>query len=101
MMSRIRSALILAALLGAGPTARPADLAITVGPGPTTISPEEAALGPDPARGIEHGLILLEECAFDDDYGQATKIQFHRRSKILSNEGRDLANVEILIQPDM
>lgn len=67
---------------------------IEVGPGPTTLSEEEKAIAADPASGIEHGVILLEETEQDEDIGTTGEIRYHLRAKILSNEGRDLANVE-------
>jgi hypothetical protein len=49
----------------------------------------------DPAKGIEHGVILLDETVRNDAFGYATKTQVHRRAKILSSEGRKLADVEV------
>jgi len=64
-------------------------------PGPSTISEEEKAIAPDPNRGMEHGVVLLEEFERDERLGSATEIRFHLRAKILSNEGRHLGDVEI------
>jgi hypothetical protein len=64
-------------------------------PGPAVMSEEESALEADPAKGIEHALILVEETWRAEDQGTATKTAFHMRAKILSNEGRALANIEI------
>ena len=55
---------------------------IEIRPGLKAISAEEAALAPDPARGLDRGVILLDETLLDDAYGNATKIAFHRRAKI-------------------
>ena len=64
------------------------------GPGPAAISDEEMAIVADPNNGATHGVILLEEW-LQDDNAKIGRTRFHMRAKILSNEGRDLANVEI------
>jgi hypothetical protein len=61
------------------------------------MSEEEKAIQADPAAGIEHAVILVEETFRDEDLGAAMETTFHVRAKILSNEGRDLANIEIPI----
>jgi hypothetical protein len=68
---------------------------IEVDAGPKGISQEESAIQPDAASGSEHGVILIEETDRNEDNGVETETSFHLRAKILSNEGRDLANVEI------
>jgi hypothetical protein len=68
-------------------------------PGPTTISPEEAAIVADPEAGIEHGVILVKEFSRNEARQAGTLSAFHLRAKILSNEGRDLANVELPLFP--
>ncbi len=73
---------------------------VDVKPGPTTISAEEAAIQADPARGIEHGVILVEETSLDEAHGSSSRLDFHRRAKILSGEGRDLATVGIVLEPE-
>jgi len=65
-------------------------------PGPGVITDEEAAIAPDPAIGAEHAVILVEETEQDDSALQPLT-RYHLRAKILSNEGRDLANVKIPI----
>ncbi|HEX4825439.1 MAG TPA: DUF3857 domain-containing protein [Candidatus Polarisedimenticolaceae bacterium] len=74
---------------------------IDIVPGARVISDAERAIQADPAKGLQHGIVLLEEWQLNDDYGTAAKIEFHLRAKVLSNEGRDLANVEIVLEPDM
>src|SRR6266850_5937922 len=64
------------------------------GPGPAAISDEEMAIVADPNNGATHGVILLEEW-LQDDNAKIGRTRFHMRAKILSNEGRDLANMEI------
>ena len=80
---------------------QPASLAkkrgLQIEPGPTVMSDEEKAIQADPAAGIEHAVILVEETFRDEDLGSAMETTFHVRAKILSNEGRDLANIEIPI----
>lgn len=67
-----------------------------IGPGPSSQSDEERAIQPDPEGGTQHGVILIYEVN-QDDSGASSVVQAHVRAKILSNEGRDLANVEILL----
>jgi hypothetical protein len=78
-----------AALAAQGPTWR------RIEPGPPVISEEEkridAASDPE-GRGA---VILLEETEQDDSEPYYPKRAYHLRAKVLSNEGRDLANIEI------
>lgn len=66
-------------------------------PGPKYITDSERAIESDPGAGVEHAVILAEEWVWDETAakGRATLIAYHHRAKILDNEGRDLANVEI------
>ena len=68
---------------------------LRVEPGPQVISAEERAIEPDPSSGAEHAVILLEETDRIEDELRDSRTSYHVRAKILSNEGRDLANVEI------
>ncbi len=68
---------------------------IDILPGPSVMSAEEKAIAADPVKGIEHGVILVEETELDDDRAEYTRTSYHMRAKILSNEARDLANVVI------
>lgn len=68
---------------------------IRIGPGPTTMSAEEQSLLPNPATGEQHAVILVEEMERDENRGTQGETTFHVRAKILSNEGRDLANIEL------
>lgn len=63
-------------------------------PGPARQSALEAAIQADPAAGIEHAVILLEETERDDDR-EDWLVRYHLRAKILSNEARELGNVKI------
>jgi len=63
--------------------------------GPTVISAEEQAIVADPDAGIEHAVILVDETVWDGEEVKRTRVVRHRRVKILSNEGRELADVEI------
>ncbi len=56
---------------------------------------EEDAIVADPAAGAEHAVILAEEIGQDDAIGVLSRTTYHRRAKILSNEGRHLADIEI------
>jgi len=84
---------VVLALLVCSPAA--AKKAERIEPGPTVMSEAEKALQPDPAAGIEHGIILVEEAFRNEDLNEDMETTFHLRAKILSNEGRDLANIEI------
>ena len=66
-----------------------------VAPGPTTISAEEAALGSDPGAAGSHAIILLEEADIDERQVTEREMRYHLRAKILTNEGRGLADIEI------
>lgn len=69
---------------------------LEVKPGPTQMSAEERAMQPDPEHGVEHAVILIEETDRNEDVGAAGTVQhYHMRAKILSSEGRDLANISI------
>jgi len=65
---------------------------LAVGPGPQTISPEEAALAPE---GKPDAVVLLEERSIDEHLTTDREIRFHLRAKILTNEGREVADVTI------
>lgn len=67
-------------------------------PGPTEISAEERALAASPAEGIEHAIVLVNEYARNEDLDAYMETSLHFRAKILSNEGRDLADIEIPIR---
>jgi hypothetical protein len=63
-------------------------------PGPASISADEAAIKADPAAGAQHGIVLVEE-ALRDERGGKFVFTYHMRAKILSPEGRKLADVEV------
>lgn len=73
---------------------------VRIDPGPEAITDEERAIVADPASGIEHAVILVDETQQNDAYGAASELQRHLRAKILSNEARELADVQILLAPD-
>jgi hypothetical protein len=91
------SAILVAAALVAAPVwAKPiSDMEIK--PGPSTISAAEAAVVADPATGSQHGVILVQETVRNENIGSSGvyEISHHMRAKILSPEGRGLADVEI------
>lgn len=68
------------------------ETALDVGPGPQTISAEEAALAPP---GKPDAIVLLEEQSIDERLTTDREIRFHLRAKILTNEGRGLADVSV------
>jgi len=70
-----------------------------VGPGAKSSSEAERAIEADPNAGAEHGVYLVHETHADDAYGSSGRFRRHIRAKILSNEARDIANVEIFLGP--
>jgi hypothetical protein len=70
-----------------------------ISPGPTTITAEEKAIVPDPAAGTAHAVILVEETERDETVGADMETRFHLRAKILSDEGLDLARLDIPFTP--
>lgn len=101
MKMRVRAsvvgALVAACLLltWAVPASAAEEVLSWKGEGPATMSDEEKAIAPDPAKGLEHAVILLVELEDKEDDPAALKISFHLRAKILSPKGRDLGNIEI------
>ncbi len=68
---------------------------VPITPGPTVMTEHEKGIQANPDAGIEHAVILVHETELDEDVGANTKRRFHLRAKILSNEGRDLADIEL------
>jgi hypothetical protein len=65
-----------------------------IGPGPSSITAEEAEIRADPAAGSQHGVILVEEASRDETGGKFV-LTYHMRAKVLSPEGRKLADIEV------
>jgi hypothetical protein len=63
----------------------------TIEPGPSTISPEEAALVPN-AAGSQHAIVLTDDTLRDDTLPQLGR---HMRVKILSREWRGLGDFTV------
>jgi hypothetical protein len=99
--SRRSPAIFIALLLSSvsGPI-HAADTGWIVEPGPSVISDEERAIERDVDSGIVHGVILVSETQADDAYGATSELRHHVRAKVLSNEGRAIADVEILLRVD-
>lgn len=94
-----RAAAVAAALLAAiAPLARAASTEIEVKPGPKVMLPEEKSITADVAKGSQHGVILLEEAFQNDDIGTNAQLDYHMRAKILSPEGRGLADIAIPVE---
>jgi hypothetical protein len=68
---------------------------LEIAPGPAVMSEAEKAIVTDVAKDLEHGVVLIEETVRNDDYGSIVEISYHLRAKILSPEGRGLADVVI------
>jgi hypothetical protein len=84
------SFLLLAALSPPAAAAPHQDTALKIAPGPKAISEEERALT-DPAAAV----ILVDETSLDDSAESRREVRRHVRAKVLRNEGRDVADVEI------
>ena len=69
--------------------------AIEIVPGAKSMSAEEKAMAPDPARGSQHGIILVNESIRDETGGTETVLVRHVRAKIFSSEGRRLGDISI------
>jgi hypothetical protein len=74
---------------------------IQIVPGPKVMTAEEKALVPDPARGAEHGIVLVDETVRDEYQGTESNVTRHIRAKIFSNEARNLADIEIPFNRDL
>lgn len=81
-------------LLTGNPLAAPRREASRIAAGPREISEDERAIVPDRERGFEQAVILLEETEQNDSDSRG-ETRYHLRAKILSNEGRRLADVVI------
>lgn len=96
-------ALIRAVAAAAGLAAALAALAgkktdVTIVPGSKLISASEAAIAADPSHGMQHGVVLLEETERDESLGTGYALTYHLRAKILSPEGRSLADVLVPVE---
>ncbi len=89
----VAAALAAASFLLLAPP-RVAAAAAAAGPGPSVMSEAERAIVAEPAKGLEHGVILLEEIVLNENQGVA-EVRYHRRAKVLSDDGRELANVVV------
>src|SRR5436309_7101145 len=93
---RVLVELALAIVLMPSPLLFAADTtAIEIVPGAKTMSAEEKAMAADPAKGSQHGIILVDESVRDESPGTETNLFRHVRAKIFSNEGRRLGDIEI------
>ena len=93
---RVLVELALAIVLMPCPLLLAADTtAIEIGPGAKSMSAEEKAMAADPAKGSQHGVILVDESVRDESPGTETNLFRHVRAKIFSNEGRRLGDIEI------
>lgn len=68
---------------------------IEIKPGPTVMSAAEKAIVADVGKGIQHGVILIEETDRNDDKGGMSEVVYRMRAKILSPEGRSLADIAV------
>src|SRR5262245_13674834 len=64
-------------------------------PGPIAMTPEEAALQADPGTTPPHAIVLVEEADIYEWQGTEREMRYHLRAKILTNEGRGLADIEV------
>lgn len=82
--------------VAAAPPDQP-DTRFLIEPGPTVQSEEEKALVADPARGMQHGVILLEEMLRDES-GTDDRIVYHMRAKVLSTDMRGLGEIYVPVK---
>ena len=68
---------------------------LDIEPGPTSMTAEEQSIQADPARQMEHGVVLVEETNWNEALPGNKEIEYHLRAKILSSDGRGLADVVI------
>ncbi len=101
MATTWKLALVLAAVAAATATRASKSTAIEIKPGPAAMSEAEKAIVSDPATGAQHGVVLLEETARNDNLGAEYQLEYHLRAKILSAEGRGLADVAIPVNHGM
>ncbi len=95
-MNRIRIFLFLLVVsLAIQPLLARGKKASAIRPGLTVMTEEESRIEADPEAGIEHAVILVEETELNDDARMYSRTRFHLRAKILSNEGRELSNIEL------
>jgi len=92
-------ALLLIPLAGSQPAASGREQ-FKVAQGPGIMSDEEKAIASDPAKGLQHGVILVHEVDIDESGPKFLVHSEHLRAKILSPEGRGLADVEIAFDPE-
>ncbi len=71
--------------------------AIEVKPGPALMTSAEKEISADLAKGVQHGVILVEETVQNDNLGFGSETDYHLRAKILSPEARALADIAIPI----
>lgn len=90
-----KSFLIIPSVLATGIGLCSEKTTLQIAPGPRGMTVEEKALAPDPARGAEHGIILVDETVRDESQGAESNVTRHVRAKIFSNEARNLADIEI------
>jgi hypothetical protein len=89
----LRFTLILIALAISRLAAARDETKIEIEPGPTTMTAAERAIEADPDNGIRDGVILLDETDRDEASNNTNTVTYHVRAKILTAEGRGLADV--------
>jgi hypothetical protein len=92
-MKGVIIAALLAVVVPFAAAGKDADFRIE--PGPTVMSDVEKAIVADAAGGLQHGVIFVVETERDDNKGTSSEIGHHLRAKILSPEGRGLADIAI------
>lgn len=68
---------------------------LEIEPGPRKMTAAERAIEPDPARRIEHGVILLHEMEWDQSDIFRLIITSRQRAKVLTNEARGLGDIDV------
>ena len=91
----ILSTVVVIVISGVSVVAARDKAALRIAPGPKVMSADEKAIVPDAARGAEQAVILSEETESDESMPGMARISYHMRAKILSNEARSVAEIEI------
>ncbi len=95
LSARVRA--LVALVLAAATTSAAAEerAVLRIEPGPRVQTAAERAITQDLSQGLQHGVILVDETLRDESRVLSLRIARHVRAKILSNEARGLADIQI------
>jgi len=95
-MRRALGAVLIAAAAGNAIAGSATDIKIQ--PGPSVMSTVEREIVADVGKGVQHGVVLVEETERNDNVGTISEIAYRMRAKILSPEGRGLGDISISVE---